>query len=275
MEFEQPIINEKQDPKIVIQTMTQKQKNKILFYSRNVKFGCRSVEKMMPEWVAEWEKKVSWPQNIKDYELITKNELENDLGFKLNKRNLLITFHPVTLEHNTSKIQFGNLLYVLSKQKNTKLIFTRANSDTFGQIINQMIKDYVKIYSQSSIEVISLGRLKYLSLLQFVDAVVGNSSSGIIEAPSFQIGTINIGDRQQGRLKAESVIDCPPTREGIKLALKNLYSSGFQKDLKHIKNPYEKENGIKIMLKATQEYLDNKKELKKGFFDLSFDQNKK
>ena len=214
-------------------------------------------------------------ENIKDYELITKNELENDLGFKLDKRNLLITFHPVTLEHNTSKIQFGNLLYVLSKQKNTKLIFTRANSDTFGQIINQMIKDYVKIYSQSSIEVISLGRLKYLSLLQFVDAVVGNSSSGIIEAPSFQIGTINIGDRQQGRLKAESVIDCPPTREGIKLALKNLYSSGFQKDLKHIKNPYEKENGIKIMLKATQEYLDNKKELKKGFFDLSFDQNKK
>ena len=201
--------------------------------------------------------------------------MENDLGFKLNKRNLLITFHPVTLEHNTSKIQFGNLLYVLSKQKNTKLIFTRANSDTFGQIINQIIKDYVKIYSQSSLEVISLGRLKYLSLLQFVDAVVGNSSSGIIEAPSFQIGTINIGDRQQGRLKAESVIDCPPTREGIKLALKNLYSSGFQKDLKHIKNPYEKENGIKIMLKATQEYLDNKKELKKGFFDLSFDQNKK
>ena len=138
-----------------------------------------------------------------------------------------------------------------------------------------MIKDYVKIYSQSSLEVISLGRLKYLSLLQFVDAVVGNSSSGTIEAPSFQIGTINIGDRQQGRLKAESVIDCPPTREGIKLALKNLYSSRFQKDLKHIKNPYEKENGIKIMLKATQKYLDNKKELKKGFFDLSFDQNKK
>ena len=79
-------------------------------------------------------------ENIKDYELITKNELENDLGFKLNKRNVLITVHPSTLEHNPSKIQFGNLLYVLSKQKNTKLIFTRANSDTFGQIINQMIK---------------------------------------------------------------------------------------------------------------------------------------
>ena len=126
---------------------------------------------------------------------------------------------------------------------------------------------------ENSIVVSSLGRLKYLSALQFVDAVVGNSSSGIVEAPSFNIGTINIGDRQEGRIKAKSVIDCLPTKEGINKAFEELFSSNFQKMLKTLKNPYERENGPKIILDATLDFLKNKYSLKKGFFDLNLNKN--
>jgi GDP/UDP-N,N'-diacetylbacillosamine 2-epimerase (hydrolysing) len=208
-------------------------------------------------------------EEIKRYKLMTKSELKNDLKFEFNLRNLLITFHPVTLENNTSKRQFENLLHVLSKRTDTNMIFTKTNADTFGRVINRMLEDYVKTYPQNSLLVTSLGRLRYLSLLQFVDAVVGNSSSGIIEAPSFQIGTINIGDRQNGRVKTKSVIDCPPTKNGINSAFKKLYSPNFQKILCSLKNPYESQDGSKIILEVTLDYLKTRKDIKKEFFDIS------
>lgn len=175
--------------------------------------------------------------NIKRLKLLSQEELEQELGFKFNKYSLLITFHPVTLEKTTDH-QFSILLEVLDKLNDTHLIFTKSNADPGGMAINRMIDDYVLLNSHKAVAFTSMGQLRYLSTLQFVDAVVGNSSSGIVEAPSFHIGTINIGDRQKGRIKAESVIDCEPTTESLRRAFKNLYSKVFQEKLKQINNPY-------------------------------------
>ena len=119
--------------------------------------------------------------------------------------------------------------------EDTNIIFTKANSDTDGRIINQMISEYVNKNIHKAREFTSLGQLKYLSALKYVDAMIGNSSSGISEAPSFNIGTINIGDRQKGRIKAASIIDCKPNRKSIKKAFKKLYSKEFQTRLKKLK----------------------------------------
>jgi len=121
----------------------------------------------------------------------------------------------------------------------THIIFTKANSDTDGKIINSLINEYVAKNPHKSIAFTSLGQLRYLSALQFMDAVVGNSSSGLLEAPSFKIGTINIGDRQKGRIKAQSVIDCEPSKLAISQALNRIYSQEFQKVLTKVVNPYE------------------------------------
>lgn len=176
-------------------------------------------------------------ENIKRLKLLSKAEFEESIDFKLNKKNLLITFHPETLSNQTSKEQFQELLNALDGLKDTNIIFTKANSDTDGKIINEMIDKYV-LKNSNSIAFTSLGQLRYLSALQYVDAVVGNSSSGLLEAPSFKIATINIGDRQTGRLKATSVIDCKVQKEEILKAINNIYSDNFIKILENTMNPY-------------------------------------
>ena len=177
-------------------------------------------------------------ENIKRLKLLSKEEFESCINFKLNKRNILVTFHPVTLEKSTAKEQFQELLNAIDELSETNIIFTKANSDTDGRIINQMIDDYVAKNSNKAVAFTSLGQLRYLSALQFMDAVVGKSSSGIAEAPTFKIGTINIGDRQKGRIKASSVIDCQPNKKDIQKAFEKLYSNDFQESLKRTKNPY-------------------------------------
>ena len=152
---------------------------------------------------------------IKKTNLLKKHDLQKLLGFNFGKKNILVTFHPVTLENNKSEKQFLELLNFLKTLKNTQIIFTCPNSDTDNRVINQLIEKYVSKYSNNSISFTSMGQLNYISTLQYVDAVIGNSSSGLTEAPTFNIGTINIGDRQKGRLKADSVIDCLPKKESI------------------------------------------------------------
>lgn len=208
--------------------------------------------------------------NIKKLKLLSKKQLEKELNFTFNRKNLLITFHPVTLENNTAQKQFQNLLDALDEQKNTNIIFTKANADTYGRIINKMIDDYVLNNSNKSIAFTSMGQLKYLSTMQYVNAVVGNSSSGIIEAPSFKIGTINIGDRQKGRIKTSSVIDCKPEKKDIISAFKKLYSKKFQDNLKNVENLY----GDGITAKKIIEILkkcDFKNLIKKNFYDIKFE----
>ena len=205
---------------------------------------------------------------INKTKLLNKPDFEKTIGFKLGKKNLLVTYHPVTLEHETSQKQFKKLLNCLSELDDTNIIFTLANSDTHGRIINYMIHDFVDAHSSTTKAFTSMGQLNYLSSLQFVDGVIGNSSSGLSEAPTFKIGTINIGDRQKGRLRAKSVIDCEPTNESINKALKTLYSEDFQKILTLVKNPYYGEGNAaeKILEILRSETLPN--ELKKEFFDI-------
>ena len=208
-------------------------------------------------------------ENINRLELLSKDKLEESLNFKLNKKNILITFHPATLENKTSKMQFKELLDAVDELDDTNIILTNSNSDSGGKIINKMINDYVVKNNHKSVGFASLGQLRYLSAMQYIDAIVGNSSSGLIEAPSFKIGTINIGDRQKGRIKADSVIDCLPNKESIRNAFDILYSKKFQSGLKTIQNPYDQGNSSKNVIKALKtDLLDNI--LKKSFYNLNF-----
>ena len=208
-------------------------------------------------------------ENIKRFQLLNKSEFEKSIHFKLNKKNILITFHPVTLENNTSKLHFQELLKAINDLDDTSIIFTKTNSDLNGKVINQMIDQYTKKYSKKSIAFSSLGQLRYLSALQFVDAVVGNSSSGLIEAPSFKIATINIGDRQKGRIKAKSVINCLPKKNNIKNSFKKIYSKNFQKLLNNVKNPYDNGFSSKKIIKVLKSIkIENL--LKKNFYNIDF-----
>ena len=205
--------------------------------------------------------------NIKKLELLSKEGFEASIDFKLSSKNILVTFHPVTLENSTAKEQFQILLDVIDELEDTHIIFTKANSDTDGRVINQMIDEYVIVNSHKSVAFISLGQLRYLSALQYMDAVVGNSSSGLIEAPSFKIVTINIGDRQKGRIMADSVIDCDITKKSIANAFKRFYSKEFQNELEKVENPYGS-GGSSLEIKNILKKIDLKNILKKSFYDI-------
>lgn len=174
---------------------------------------------------------------IKKQKLLSRLEFEDTIDFRLGNKNLLITFHPATLDSGSAGEQMSELLAVLGDLSDTHLIFTMPNADTDGRVLIQMIQDFVREHPNAR-SYTSLGQLRYLSCIQHVDGVVGNSSSGLIEVPSLKKGTINIGDRQQGRLKASSVIDCLPERYAIRQALQKLYSTEFQEQLQETKSLY-------------------------------------
>jgi GDP/UDP-N,N'-diacetylbacillosamine 2-epimerase (hydrolysing) len=204
--------------------------------------------------------------NILRLQLLSRSELEKSLDFKLARQNLLITFHPVTLEHSTSGDQMKELLNALGQLDDIGLIFTMPNADTDGRILFRQINEFCAAHPQARAYT-SLGQLRYLSCIKHVDGVIGNSSSGLIEVPSFHKGTINIGDRQRGRLRAASVIDCPPDKMSIMKAIDQLFSPSFLASLSSIQNPYG--NGgasvdiVKILERASFDDL-----LKKLFFDV-------
>lgn len=206
-------------------------------------------------------------ENIKKLNLLNKDEFEKSIKFKLAKKNILITFHPVTLENSSAREQFNELLNALDELDDTNFIFTKANSDTDGDVINKMIDEYVSQNPQKAVAFASLGQLRYLSAIKFVDIVLGNSSSGLLEVPSFKKATINIGDRQKGRARASSVIDVRPVKEEILAAIKRVYSKEFEQTLKDTINPYDGSNPSKKMVKILKETkLDGI--LKKKFYDI-------
>jgi GDP/UDP-N,N'-diacetylbacillosamine 2-epimerase (hydrolysing) len=203
---------------------------------------------------------------IKKVKILPKRELEKRLGFQFLQRSLLVTFHPVTLEPETSENQMEELLSALSALRDLTLIFTMPNADTGGLRLIKMIEEYV-LANKNTFSFISLGNQLYLSCLQQVDGVIGNSSSGLTEVPSFKKGTINIGDRQKGRLQSSSVINCEPIVEHITNAIKKLYSEEFQASLQSVKNPYgtgDASNRILEILRSDSLDL----QVKKKFHDL-------
>jgi len=175
--------------------------------------------------------------NIKRLKLLDREELEAAIDFRLGLKNLLITFHPVTLETATAAEQMDELLAALAELDDTQLLFTMPNADTDGRVLIRMVEEFVAQHTNARAYT-SLGQLWYLSCISHVDGVIGNSSSGLAEVPSFRKGTINIGDRQRGRLQASSVINCASNKSAITEALNNLYSNSFQAELRSVVNPY-------------------------------------
>jgi len=204
---------------------------------------------------------------ILNTEFLTKEELEERLEFKFLEKNIIITFHPVTLEKGTAEKQFDEVLKAISSLEKTRIIFTFSNSDTDGRIILDKINSFVQRYSTTSVAFASMGSLNYFSTLQYVDIVLGNSSSGLSEAPSFKIATVNIGDRQKGRLKLESVIDCAPEKNSILSAIRKAYSEEFRDTLKNVKSPFGDGQAAEKITKIIKT-VDLPKELKKSFHDL-------
>jgi GDP/UDP-N,N'-diacetylbacillosamine 2-epimerase (hydrolysing) len=209
--------------------------------------------------------------NITRLALLDRAALEDSLGFKLGRRNLLITLHPVTLESASVAGHMTELLGALEKLQDTHLIFTLPNADPGGRILIDLVEQFVATHANARAYT-SLGQLRYLSCIRHVDAVVGNSSSGLTEVPSFAKGTINIGDRQRGRLKAQSVIDCAPDRESIAAAVEQLYSPAFQTVLENVRNPYGEGGASAKIVEVLRDYpLETI--LKKTFHDIAIAAN--
>lgn len=206
-------------------------------------------------------------ENIRETKLLSKKELESNLDFSFGDKSLLVTFHPVTLENDTAKQQCENLLAVLAELTDYNIIFTLPNSDTDGRVIMQLIKDFVAVHSERSIAFASMGKGRYLSALQYVTAVIGNSSSGIIEVPSFGIPTLNIGDRQKGRIAADSVIYCGTSINEIKSGIELVLSEKIQQVAKKTVNPYQKKKTTANIVKILKDFpLDNL--IQKTFYNI-------
>lgn len=204
--------------------------------------------------------------NIRNLKLLSKEELEADLDIKFLKYNYQVTFHPETLGNLSSAEQFQNLLNVVEKQEDSFFIFTKANADTDGRIINQMIEDFVKKHSTIAKAFNSLGTLRFLSAVKFCDAIVGNSSSGILEAPSLFTPTINIGDRQKGRTQASSIINVDNSESGISSGFESVKKIITENKLSGVKNPYDNGGAAKEILNKIIEYKNLK--TNKSFYNL-------
>jgi GDP/UDP-N,N'-diacetylbacillosamine 2-epimerase (hydrolysing) len=205
-------------------------------------------------------------ENTRRIEILKKDRIEELLKVKFKSKSLLVTFHPTTLDSETPENQFIQLLKVLTELKDTTIIFTLPNADTGGQKIITMIQNFVEKNSHS-FSFASLGQQLYFSIISQVDGVIGNSSSGIIEVPSLKKGTINIGDRQLGRLQDATIINCQPESNQIRAAIESLYTDDFKKKLEISSNPNDNRDVSDKMIKILREIsLDGI--LKKRFYDL-------
>jgi GDP/UDP-N,N'-diacetylbacillosamine 2-epimerase (hydrolysing) len=208
-------------------------------------------------------------ENIRNMSLMGRAELAESIGFKLEKPYFLVTFHPVTLENDTSEGQFRSLLEALDVFPEYNVIFTKANADTDGRIINRMIDEYAEKYPERCFATTSLGVHRYLSAMKYTTVIIGNSSSGIIEAPTLHVPSVNIGDRQKGRIMAASIINCNPDLNAIRNALDCALSPAFQESLSFVSNPYDRA-GTSSTIVGIIAKTDISGNIKKNFYDVSF-----
>ncbi|EID4420540.1 UDP-N-acetylglucosamine 2-epimerase (hydrolyzing) [Vibrio vulnificus] len=208
--------------------------------------------------------------NILRMELLSKSAFEESIGVKLKKKNLLFTYHPETTQSvDEIEADFNHILAALDTLDDCLIIFTKANADVGGRLINKMIDQYVVDHKDKSVAFTSLGQLRYLSALQYVDAVVGNSSSGIVEAPSFRIASINIGSRQKGRVRADSTIDVEVEKQQIIDAIATIYTDAFQERLYTVVNPYGQGNSSQKLVSIIKS-VDLSKLKSKKFYDVEY-----
>lgn len=174
--------------------------------------------------------------NLHSVDLLEMDELEAQYGLRVERPLLLVTFHPVTLEYEQTGWQTGELLAALD-MSGLPVVFTLPNADTGGRIIARMLREFVRTHPSAQI-VDNLGTRGYFSLMALVAAMVGNSSSGIIEAPSFKLPVVNIGARQQGRVRAANVIDTGYERGAILKGIRKAVQPEFRESLCELVNPY-------------------------------------
>ena len=196
-------------------------------------------------------------ENIKEMTLMSKDEIEKSLGFELNKKTVIATYHPVTVTKGNNRIEMDEFLTALDEEKNIRILFTMPNSDTGGAYISEKINEFVARNKERAIAFTSLGVKRYLSAMSHVAAVIGNSSSGIIEVPSLGIPTLNIGDRQKGRVICDSIISCHSNKDSIRNGLKKVLSKELAKIAKEVRNPYEKENTAQSIFNVIKSYSLN------------------
>ena len=204
---------------------------------------------------------------IKKTKLLKRDELERKLGFRLGPKNILVTYHPETVFNSNPKKDFGEILKALKKHSDIKVIFTKSNADLNGYVINKMIDKFVQSNNSKYHCISSMGQQNYLSTLNYIDMVIGNSSSGLLEVPSFKKATINIGTRQKDRMKASSVIDVTPKFKDISKAIKKAYSEEFKKILKKTINPYGSGGASKKTYKILKK-IKMKQLIKGKFFEI-------
>lgn len=193
-------------------------------------------------------------ENIKKLPLLNKEEIESEIDFKIDDHTILVTYHPVTLGSRTAKDDIDDFIAALNVRKDLRFIFTMPNSDTGGQFIVDAINDFVSKNKERAKAYKSLGVIRYLSVMKQVAAVVGNSSSGLMEVPSFGKPTLDIGDRQKGRMVADSVIHCKPDKVSVLSGLETVLSPSFQEKATQTKNPYEKEGSAKAIFDVISTY---------------------
>lgn len=207
-------------------------------------------------------------ENVKKLALFSKEDIEQEISFKIDERTILVTYHPVTLGHRSAKEDIEEFIAALEERKDIRVIFTMPNSDTGSCFIVDAINDFVNKNAERTRAYKSLGVVRYLSVMRQVAAVVGNSSSGLVEVPSFGIPTLNIGDRQKGRIFAESVVNCKTDKESILEGLEKVMSKHFREYASTVHNPYEGKNTTEEIFKIISTYpLEQLKQ--KRFYDIS------
>ena len=208
-------------------------------------------------------------ESIYKSKLLSKKELERQINFKIDSNTILVTYHPVTLENKASREQIEELLSAIEQLNELRVIFTKANADVEGDVINSMIEKFTKKNPSSYALFESLGQLRYHSTLKYVRAVVGNSSSGISEVPFFGIPTVNIGDRQKGRLQAKSIINCKPEKQDIVSAIEEAFEYRYPNKHTDTENPYKhRDTTNEIITIIKEKFYNNSINLKKKFYDL-------
>lgn len=209
-------------------------------------------------------------ENVFGMNLLSKEELEESLEVRFAKYNYQITFHPSTLDNQSPEDQFNILLKAIESQEDSFFVFTKSNADTGGRIINSLIDRFTAQHPEKSIAFTSLGNLRFLSLLKVCDAIVGNSSSGIIEAPSMKTATINIGNRQRGRKQADSVINTLVDLSAINGAFDQVKSPAFKQIVSTVTNPYWNGGSVEKIMSALENITLNDFQYK-SFYDLEYD----
>lgn len=193
-------------------------------------------------------------ENIKKLPLLSKEEIETEIDFEIDEKTILVTYHPVTLGNRTAKDDIDDFIAALNERKDLRVVFTMPNSDTGGQFIVDAINDFVSKNQERARAYKSLGVIRYLSVMKQVAAVVGNSSSGLMEVPSFGKPTLDIGDRQKGRMAADSVFHCDPDKDSVLSGLEIVLSPSFREKAAQTRNPYEKDGSAKAIFDIISTY---------------------